>query len=78
MSKIENILLEYQKTIPKPLRFITNISHTVFFKELVELTEESIAIFFHENLERFPIPNIFFQDTKYEIVLYLGKKYGER
>jgi hypothetical protein len=68
MSKIENILLEYQKTIPKSLRIITNISHTAFFKELVELTEESIAIFFHENLARFPIPNIFFQDTKYEIV----------
>jgi hypothetical protein len=68
MSKSENILLEYQKTIPKSLRIITNISQTSFFKELEELSEEKIAIFIHKNLERFPIPNIFLNDTKYEIV----------
>lgn len=74
MSKTENILLEYQKTIPKSLRIITNISHTSFFRELDnldklgELSEEKIADVFQANLERFPIPNIFFQDTKYEIV----------
>lgn len=68
MSKIENILLEYQKTIPKSLRTITNISHTDFFRELEELSEDKIAIFINENLLRFPIPNIFSQDTKYEIV----------
>lgn len=68
MSKIENILLEYQKTIPKSLRIITNISHTDFFRELEELSEDKISIFLNENLWRFPIPNIFFQDTKYEIV----------
>jgi hypothetical protein len=74
MSKTENILLEYQKTIPKSLRIITNISHTAFFKELEyydlngELTLESIAYIFQRNLWRFPIPNIFFKDTKYEIV----------
>ena len=67
MSKIENILLEYQKTIPKSLRIITNISHTSFFRELGELSEDKIADVFRVNLERFPIPNIFFQDTKYEI-----------
>ena len=65
---MENILLEYQKNIPKSLRIITNISNTDFFRELEELTEEKIAIFFHQNSERFPIPNIFFKDTKYEIV----------
>jgi 2OG-Fe(II) oxygenase superfamily len=74
MSKTENILLEYQKTIPKSLRIITNISHTSFFKELEyydlngELTIESIMNIFKRNLWRFPIPNIFFKDTKYEIV----------
>ena len=74
MSKIENILLEYQKNIPKSLRIITNISHTDFFTQLNnldklgELTEKKIADVFRTNLERFPIPNIFFQDTKYEIV----------
>jgi hypothetical protein len=74
MSKIENILLEYQKTIPKSLRIITNISHTDFFTQLNnldklgELTEKTIADVFRANLEKFPIPNIFFQDTKYEIV----------
>ena len=74
MSKIENILLEYQKTIPKSLRIITNISHTDFFRELDyldklgELSEEKIANVFRANLEKFPIPNIFFQNTKYEIV----------
>jgi hypothetical protein len=71
---MENILLEYQKTIPKSLHIITNIIHTSFFRELDyldklgELSEEKIANVFRENLERFPIPNIFFQDTKYEIV----------
>ena len=74
MSKTENILLEYQKTIPKSLRIITNISHTDFFKELEyldetgKLTEDSITEVFRDNLFKFPIPNIFFQDTKYEIV----------
>jgi hypothetical protein len=74
MSKMENILLEYQKTIPKSLRIITNISHTEFFTQLInldklgELSEEKIADVFQANLEKFPIPNIFFQDTKYEIV----------
>ena len=74
MSKIENILLEYQKTIPKSLRIITNINQTIFFKELEyidingELTDESIAEAFHRNIWRFPIQNIFSQDTKYEIV----------
>lgn len=65
---MENILLEYQKTIPKSLRIITNISHTSFFRELDNLSEDKIADVFRANLERFPIPNIFFQDTKYEIV----------
>ncbi len=74
MTKIENILLEYQKTIPKSLRIITNISHTDFFRgldyldKLAELSEDKIAIFLNENIWRFPIPNIFFQDTKYEFV----------
>jgi len=74
MSKTEIILLEYQKTIPKSLRIITNISHTDFFiqlnnlDKLGELTEKTIADVFRANLEKFPIPNIFFQDTKYEIV----------
>jgi hypothetical protein len=74
MSKSENILLEYQKTIPKSLRIITNISHTAFFKELEyqdineELTLESIMDVFQRNIWRFPISNIFFKDTKYEIV----------
>lgn len=74
MSKNDNILLEYQKTIPKSFRFITNINHTAFFKELNqidiigELTEESIKNIFEKNIWRFPIPNIFFKDTKYEIV----------
>jgi hypothetical protein len=74
MSKTENILLEYQKTIPKSLRIIINISHTSFFKELEyydlngELTIESIMNIFERNIWRFPIPNIFFKDTKYEIV----------
>ena len=74
MSKTENILLEYQKTIPKSLRIISNISHTAFFKELNrldingELTEDSITDLFNKNIWRFPIPNIFFKDTKYEIV----------
>lgn len=65
---MENILLEYQKTIPKSLRIITNISQTDFYKQLDNLSEEKIADVFRDNLERFPIPNIFFQDTKYEIV----------
>ena len=65
---MENILLEYQKTIPKSLRMITNIIHTSFFRELDNLSEEKIADVFRDNLERFPIPNIFFQDTKYDIV----------
>jgi sugar-specific transcriptional regulator TrmB len=65
----ESILLEYQKTIPKSLRIITNISHTSFFKELEKLSDDKISNFFHENLLRFPIPNVFFQDTKYEIVI---------
>jgi hypothetical protein len=74
MSKTENILLEYQKTIPKSLRIITNIIHTAFFKQLDnldkfrELNDSKIADVFRGNLERFPIPNIFFQDTKYEII----------
>ena len=68
ISKMENILLEYQKTIPKSLRIITNISQTDFYKQLDNLSEEKIADVFRDNLERFPIPNIFFQDTKYEIV----------
>jgi len=74
MSKTENILLEYQKTIPKSSRIIENISHAAFFIELEyldklgEFSEEKIADVFRANFERFPIPNIFFQDTKYEIV----------
>ena len=36
--------------------------------KLRELSEEKIVDIFRRNLERFPIPNIFFQDTKYEIV----------
>ena len=65
---MENILLEYQKTIPKSLRIMTNISHTNFFTQLDNLSEKTITDVFRANLERFPIPNIFFQDTKYEIV----------
>lgn len=65
----ENILLEYQKTIPKSLRMITNISHTSFFKELEKLSDDKIANFFHENILKFPIPNIFSKNTKYEIVI---------
>ena len=71
---MENILLEYQKTIPKSLRIIENINHAAFFRELEyldklgELSEDKIADVFRENLSRFPIPNIFFHDTKYEIV----------
>jgi len=65
---MENILLEYQKNIPKSLRIITNISHTDFFRELEEFTEDKIADVFNENLQSFPIPNIFIEDTKYEIV----------
>jgi hypothetical protein len=65
----ERILLEYQKTIPKSLRTITNISHTSFFKELEELSDDKIANFFHENSLKFPIPNIFSKNTKYEIVI---------
>ena len=74
MSKTEIILLEYQKTIPKSLRIITNISHTDFFTQLNnldklgELTEKTIADVFRANLEKFPIRNIFFKNTKYEIV----------
>jgi hypothetical protein len=74
MSKIENILLEYQKTIPKSLRIITNISYTDFFNELDnldkigKLSEVSISDVFSKNICRFPIPDIFFKDTKYEIV----------
>ena len=74
MSKTENILLEYQKTIPKSLRIITNISQTSFFKELNildkigELSIENISDVFHKNIWRFPIKNVFFKDTKYEIV----------
>lgn len=73
-SRIENILLEYQTTIPKSMRIITNIGHTSFFKELEyldklgELSEESIADVFEKNIWRFPIQNIFFKDTKYDIV----------
>ena len=55
----ERILLEYQKTIPKSLRIITNISHTGFFKELEELSDDKIANFFNENLLKVPIPNVF-------------------
>ena len=71
---MENILLEYQKTIPKSLRIITNIIHTSFFRELDnldklgELSEEKIANVFRENLKRFPIPNIFYENTPFEIV----------
>ena len=68
ITQMENILLEYQKTIPKSLRIITNISHTAFFKQLDNLSEDKIADVFRANLERFPIPNIFFKDTKYDIV----------
>ena len=73
-SRIENILLEYQTTIPKSMRIITNIGHTSFFKELEyldklgELSEESITDVFEKNIWRFPIQNIFFKDTKYDIV----------
>jgi len=66
MSKTENILLEYQKTIPKSIRVITNISNTDFFRELYK--EDKIINFFHENIWRFPIQNIFMKDTKYEII----------
>jgi hypothetical protein len=74
MSKTENILLEYQKTIPKSSHIIENISRTDFYKQLdnldklEKLCEKTIADVFRANLERFPIPNVFFQDTKYEIV----------
>ena len=71
ISKMENILLEYQKTIPKSSRIIENISHIDFYKQLDnldklgELNDSTIADIFRANLERFPIPNIFFQNTKY-------------
>jgi hypothetical protein len=74
MSKSDCILLEYQKTIPKSSRIIENISRTDFYKQLdnldklEKLCEKTIADVFRANLERFPIPNFFFQDTKYEIV----------
>jgi len=74
MSKIENILLEYQKTIPKSLRIITNINDTEFFKELEnldkldKLNDDTILDIIQKNLCRFPIQNIFFENTKYEIV----------
>ena len=74
MSKSENILLEYQKTIPKSHRIIMNIIHTSFFKELYnldkigELNDYKIANVFRRNLERFPIPNIFYENTTFEIV----------
>jgi len=74
MSKSENILLEYQKTIPKSHRIIMNIIHTSFFKELYnldkigELNDYKIANVFRRNLERFPIPNIFYENTPFEIV----------
>lgn len=74
MSKLENILLEYQKTLPKLHRIIANIGHTSFFKEidnldkLGELTENKIVEIFQNNIWKFPVPNIFYKDTKYEIV----------
>ena len=74
ISKMENILLEYQKTIPKSSQIIENISHTDFYKQLDnldklgELNDSTIADLFRANLERFPISNVFFQNTKYEIV----------
>jgi hypothetical protein len=74
MSKTENILLEYQKTIPKSSHIIENISRTDFYKQLdnldklEELCEKKIADVFRANLEKFPIQNIFSKDTKYEII----------
>lgn len=74
MSKSENILLEYQKTIPKSLRIITNIIHTAFFKQLDnldkigELTDITIADLFEKNLYQFPISNIFYENTPFEII----------
>ncbi len=46
MSKTENILLEYQKTIPKSLRIITNIIHTAFFKQLDNLDKYSTNLIY--------------------------------
>ena len=74
MSKIEKLLLEYQKNIPKSMRIITNISKTSFFKELDsldklhQLSKDTIEEVFQNNLSKFPISNIFYEDIKYEIV----------
>jgi len=55
--------------IPKSLRIIINIIHTSFFKQLDNLDKiGELSDGTRQNFERFPIPNIFFQDTKYEIV----------
>ena len=40
MSKTENILLEYQKTIPKSSRIIENISRTDFAKKQSQMYSE--------------------------------------
>ena len=45
----ESILLEYQKTIPKSLRIITNIIHTSFFKELDNLDKYSTNLIYQIN-----------------------------
>jgi hypothetical protein len=74
MSKSENILLEYQKTIPKSLRIIANISHTDFFREieyldkLGELSEDKISDVFQKNLYKFPISSIFYENIPFEII----------
>jgi hypothetical protein len=52
-----------------------NIIHTSFFRELDildkigELSIETISDIFNKNIWRFPIKNVFFKNTKYEIVL---------
>ena len=53
---MENILLEYQKTIPKSLRIIKNIIHTSFFRKLDildKIGELSIEIFGDSQLRMF-------------------------
>jgi len=80
MSKLDNILLDYQKSLPKSYRIITNISHTFFFKQLdnidnIDKTIDELTDVFQKNLYHFPISNIFYENTKYEIVFRNNTEY---